>query len=123
MDLVRNFLQQHRTHLLNCISDLRQGKLLQEDLEQLVQIENEWREIPPEEKQVPYQDGEEQFWYAYRILRALLNPEPLINPRGEILSKRRPSWEIIRKDLELAEDGLRNSSKLPADKYAKRILP
>jgi hypothetical protein len=123
MDLVRDFLQAHRTHLLKCISDLRKGKLLEEDLQQLVQIENDWREIPPEQKQVPYQDGEEQFWYAYRTLRALLNPQPLINPRGEILSKRRRSWEIINGDLELAEDGLRNRSKLPADKYAKRILP
>jgi hypothetical protein len=123
MDLVRDFLQAHRTHLLKCISDLRKGTLLEEDLQQLVQIENDWREIPPEQKQVPYQDGEEQFWYAYRTLRALLNPQPLINPRGEILSKRRRSWEIINGDLELAEDGLRNRSKLPADKYAKRILP
>jgi hypothetical protein len=123
MNLVRKFLQVHETHLLNCISDLRQGKLLEEDLQQLVEIENEWRAIPLEEKQIPYQDGEEQFWYAYRTLRALLNPKPLVNPRGEILSKRRPSWEIISGDLELAEDGLRNRSKLPADKYAKRILP
>jgi hypothetical protein len=123
MNLVRKFLQAHRTHLLNCISDLRQGKLLEEDLQQLVDMENEWREIPPEEKQVPYQDGEEQFWYAYRTLRSLLNPEPLVNPRGEIMSKRRPSWEIIRGDLELAGDALENNTELPKDKYAKRILP
>ena len=123
MDLVSNFLQEHKADLLNCISDLKKGKLLEEDLEKLVQIENEWKNIPLEEREIPYQDGEKEFWFAYRTLCSLLNPRPLVNPRGEILSKKRPAWDLIRGDLEVAEEALRNNAKLPEEVYARRLFP
>ncbi|MEW8051417.1 MAG: hypothetical protein AB2809_13680 [Candidatus Thiodiazotropha sp.] len=122
MELVRNFVQTYRALLVNCISEFRNGREPEKVFGKLKQIENEWNAIPLIEKQIPYQDGEKEFWFAYHTLHILLNPKPITNPRGEILGREHPAWDEFREHLGVAEGALRNNVKLPEDINARRLL-
>ena len=86
-------------------------------------IKAEWYEIPLEEKQIPYQRGEREFWFALYALETLLRPEKMRNAQGEPVPPDSPVWQLFVRDLTVAEEAMRDRGSLPEGCNARRPLP
>ena len=63
---VRNFLSKYADALLEEIQRFRNSQQKSEEAEKLLEaIAEAWRTIPLEEKQIPYQDREREFWFGF----------------------------------------------------------
>jgi len=124
MQQVLKFIVRNRQRLLALVeaylSDTRSKSDIHQDL---AQLSNEWKLIPLEEKQIPYQDGEREFWYAYHSINILTNPEVPKNSEGQVLPVDHPAWIELREQLKMSANFLKGKRPIPKEFHATRILP
>ena len=78
-------------------------------------IRSGWRDIPLEEKQIPYLENEPEFWFAVYSLEHLTK-----EPRDDFVVAHGDEFE---KSLRVSYEVLRKGSKLPQGYNARRPLP